>query len=95
MGDYRHEVSHKLAKMRDDAVTCIGQRHSGILDFEFCSSFQELWTQILGVSIMERCQNLSSLALAVVSQTCHDYQEHCAGGSCLPLQLELKIHPNF
>lgn len=87
-------MSHKLARLREGAMTCIGQKHSDIQDFEFCASFQELRTQI-GVSIMERCQNLSSLALAVVSQTRHDCQQHCAGGSCLPLQLQLKIHPKF
>lgn len=87
-------MSHKLARLREGGMTCIGQKHSDIQDFEFCASFQELRTQ-MGVSIMERCQNLSSLALAVVSQTRHDCQQHCAGGSCLPLQLQLKIHPKF
>lgn len=87
-------MSHKLARLREGAVTCIGQKHSDIQDFEFCASFQELWTQI-GVSILEHCQTLLSLAPSVVSQTHHDCQEHCAGGSCLLLQLQLKIHPKF
>lgn len=87
-------MSHKLDRLREGAVTCIGQKHSDIRDVEFCASFQELWTQIK-VSILEQCQNLSSLALALVSQTHHGCQEHCAGGSCLPLQLQLNIHPKF
>lgn len=87
-------MSHELARLREGAVTCIGQKHSDIQDFDVCTSFQELWTQI-GVYILEQHQNLLSLALSVVSPTHHDCQEHRAGGSCLPLQLQLKIHPKF
>lgn len=49
MEDSEHEMSHRLAKLRRSVQT-----HSGILDFEFCSS-----CQILGVSIMEQGQNPS------------------------------------
>lgn len=85
MEDSEHEMSHQLAKLRRSIQT-----HSGILDFEFCSS-----CQILGASIMERCQNPLSRALTAVSWTCRDYQQHCTGGSCLPLQWELKTHTHF
>lgn len=35
IGDSGHEMSHKLARLREGAMTCIGQKHSDIQDFGF------------------------------------------------------------
>lgn len=32
IGDSGREMSHKLARLREGAVTCIGQKHSGTRD---------------------------------------------------------------